>query len=818
MKPLVFPPIPTADRPLFSAILPTIKQRIAALDALRIERALQNSSDTFQQITYLLPALLHYNLPDLPGYIPQAPCGIAQFELNAKQAEYLSTFFTTLPEDERGSDYAFDGLYAMGSIGSITQTSISDLDLWLCHSRDFSAAEQTRIEQKLAQIRDWAMSLEVELNFYLMNPAAFKQKIYHSVNDDHNGSAQHFFLLDEFYRSAVRLAGKPILWLHVDNGKQGYDSFINRLVEDGNLDLNDWVDFGDFSSLPIEEYFGASLWQLYKGTRKPYKSAIKILLLESYAETYPETPWIAKKFKQRIFSTKEVCYHFDPYLAMLEQVTGYLTERKEFARLDRLRSCFYLKACEKQTDPIRLATLQALASEWQWREEDRLLLDNRAKWKIKQADQQQKMIIGLLLQSYRNLIQFARKFHIDPSIMPQDVDILMRKLYSVFEVVPGKVALINQNIAADLSETQVTFIEVQEGGAMKAGWYLLNHAPSQIYESHNRYVQYQKSLTKLVAWAYFNRVVTANTQIHLVSQSVSITKLRQFITDLRLNFPLHAPKIEHRDLFYPNEIRHIAVAINLVNDPTKNQSLTKEELERLTLTAQSLIGSVSIIYRNMWNELQIKHLEGKEALLKTVKFLSNKIYRQSASPEAVNVFCYSNQYCEVLRPFVTNLVQHCIALPTTGSYTKQANSFTSKTKQWQNIFSEPNSSHFEQLAQSIVAFHSGRNVPEIIYTFASEGFLQFFFQDNDDGSFNVYILDKQNQLESYFHCSGLKEEKIQKITRFYTKSLLAQGSHLDAEFVESFNFPQFYQLLSQKGKMSIIPFQGKKPNNTYTSG
>lgn len=811
MKELALMPLNLEAKPAFSSLLASLIQRVDELDNLRKARALQGSGEAFRQVLTLLPALLHFNLPALPGYVPKVPSGIACFEFTPEQAVLFQQLFDILPEQGLPLIPAFDGLYAMGSVGSITQTRISDLDLWLCHSKLFSSKEVVLIEQKLEAVKTWAMGLGVEVNFYLMNPSTFKQRIYKScVNEDHNGSAQHFFLLDEFYRSAVRLAGKRILWLHIESGKQSYDSFVNHLVKDGQLNLNDWVDFGDFASLPIEEYFGASLWQLYKGTRKPYKSAIKILLLESYAETYPETPWIAKKFKQRLFSHKAVNYHFDPYLAMLDQVTGYLTHRKEFARLDRLRRCFYLKASEHQTDTSRLSMLYALSEAWQWREEDRRLLDNRAHWKIKQADQQQKMIIGLLLQSYRNLIHFARKFHIDPSIMPQDVDILMRQLYSVFEVVPGKVTLINPNIATDLSEPHVTFIEVKEGSIMKAGWYLFNHAPSEIYDSKHRYVQYQKSLTKLVAWAYFNRVVTGDTQIHLVSRSVKLVKLRQFLTDLRLNFPLNAPKIQRSELYYPNEIRHLSVAVNLVSDPTEHISLTKTTLENLTLTEQQLVGSVSIIYRNMWNELQIKHLDGKDSLLKAVKFLSNKVYCRTVTPQSVNIFCYSVQYAEVLQPFVAELVHRCLELPTVGGIAKQVDLFNKKENQWKSIFVEESTRPFDHLAQQIVFYHSGRSVPEEIYAFASEGFLQFFFQDECDDCFNVYILDKQNRLESYFHCRGSKTEKIQKVTRMYTKSL---SSHME-NLVESFNFPQFYQLIVRHGKTAIIPFQGSTPQHT----
>ena len=42
-------------------------------------------------------------------------------------------------------------------------------------------------------------------------------------------------LLEEFYRSAVRLSGKPLLWLHlwVEDEKQ-YEAEVARLVMDRN--------------------------------------------------------------------------------------------------------------------------------------------------------------------------------------------------------------------------------------------------------------------------------------------------------------------------------------------------------------------------------------------------------------------------------------------------------------------------------------------------------------------------------------------------------------------------------------------------------
>lgn len=802
MRELNLPLDPQNMPTTFIERLAQARDRIDCLDQFRLQNAIAGSPPAFQQIIDLLPSLIHFNRPDMIGYVGNAPAGICQFG----EADTLSA-------------PVFDGLYAMGSIGSITQTSYSDLDLWLCHSAELSENACFLMHQKLHLIQQWANELGVELNFYLMNPNEFKAKKYHSeVTEEHNGSAQHFFLLDEFYRSAVRLAGKRILWLHLDKGNQKYTDVIRQSVEQGWLNLDEWIDFGDFSELSIGEYFGASLWQLYKGIESPYKSAIKILLLESYAETYPKTDLISKHFKKLLLWEQSVSYHFDPYLAMLEQVTAYLVNRKEWLRLNRLRSCFYIKANDGQNDPQRKQALQALVKEWGWSEQDVQCLNNRANWKIKQAMLQQQMLVEQLLQSYRNLIHFARKFQIDPSIMPQDTDILMRKLYSVFEVVPGKIPLINEKIATNLAEEHITFVEVNEGVSTKPGWYMVNHAPSSLYDARLRHVQYHKNVIKSVAWAYFNGVLNVGTHLHLASQTLRLDKLRRFITDLRLSFPAKAPKVQREEMYHPNEIRHLVVAVNLVKDPT--QSLPKHKLENAQLdlfnlgsSEQGLIGSISIIYRNMWNEILTQHFEGNDAILKGLKFISNKIYRNAAPPQAVNVFCYSDYLSNTLQKSVKDLVERCITVQIGLIFQKeQIQTVKIADRKWQLIFSknkglteivqENGTDKDNPSVSRQKTYVANATIPKAIANFASEGFVQFFFEDNADESFNVYVLDKTNQAECYYYCTGSKSTKIAKISRLY-----ADNFSDTADAFGSFNFPQFYRLVKHNGDISILPFK-----------
>lgn len=99
--------------------------------------------------------------------------------------------------------------------------------------------------------------------------------------------------------------------------------------------------------LSAEEYFGASLWQLYKSVDSPYKAVLKSILLEAYSADYPNGKLLALEMKQHLHRGEIVNYGLDAYCMMLERVTRYLVSINDLTRLDLIRRCFYLKVCEK---------------------------------------------------------------------------------------------------------------------------------------------------------------------------------------------------------------------------------------------------------------------------------------------------------------------------------------------------------------------------------------------------------------------------------------------------------------------------------------
>ncbi|MBA1061007.1 adenylate cyclase, partial [Escherichia coli] len=92
------------------------------------------------------------------------------------------------------------------STSSIGQSTSSDLDIWVCVSAQMSCEARDNLSSKCLLITDWAKSQGVEANFFIMNEERFRHNHSEALSGENCGSSQHLLLLDEFYRSAVRLA------------------------------------------------------------------------------------------------------------------------------------------------------------------------------------------------------------------------------------------------------------------------------------------------------------------------------------------------------------------------------------------------------------------------------------------------------------------------------------------------------------------------------------------------------------------------------------------------------------------------------------
>lgn len=820
----------------------TLKQRLDAINQLRVDRALAAMKPAFQRVYSLLPTLLHHHHPLMPGYLNgNVPHGICLYTPDETQQDYLNDL-----EDKWGSPFdkpasgelPITGVYSMGSTSSIGQSCSSDLDIWVCHQSWLDNEERTRLQQKCSLLEKWAASMGVEVSFFLIDENRFRHNESGSLGGEDCGSTQHILLLDEFYRTAVRLAGKRILWNMVPGEEEAhYDEYVLSLYAQGALTPNEWLDLGGLSSLSAEEYFGASLWQLYKSIDSPYKAVLKTLLLEAYSWEYPNTQLLATDIKHRLHQGEIVSFGLDAYCMMLERVTRYLTDINDTTRLDLARRCFYLKVCEKLSLAKakacvgwRREILSQLVSEWGWSEERLAMLDNRANWKIERVREAHNELLDAMMQSYRNLIRFARRNNLSVSASPQDIGVLTRKLYAAFEALPGKVTLVNPQISPDLSENDLTFIHVPVGRANRTGWYLYNQAPAMDSIVSHQPLEYNRYLNKLVAWAYFNGLLTPQTRLHIKSGNLCDTaKLQELVADVSHHFPLRLPAPTPKALYSPCEIRHLAIIVNLENDPTaafRNQvvhfDFRKLDVFSFGQQQQCLVGSIDLLYRNSWNEVRTLHFSGEQSVLEALKTILGKMHQDAAPPESVEVFCYSQHLRGLIRTRIQQLVSECIELRLSSTRLEPGRFKAVRVAgQTWGLFFERLSVSVQKLENAVEFYGAISNnklhglsikvetdqvhLPPVVDGFASEGIIQFFFEDtSDDKGFNIYILDESNRVEVYHHCEGSKEELVRDVSRFYSSShdRFTYGS----SFI-NFNLPQFYQIVQLDGRTQVIPFR-----------
>ncbi|MGV3345480.1 class I adenylate cyclase [Enterobacteriaceae bacterium LUAb1] len=828
----------------------TLKQRLDAITQLRMDRALAVMTPAVQRVYHLLPLFLHYHHPLMPGYFAgNVPHGISFFTSSETQRHYLSALAEKPFEYSSAATFGespITGVYSMGSTSSVGQNLTSDLDIWVCHHSWLDNEERFALQQKCHLLTHWCTSMGAEVSFFLIDENRFRHNESGSLDTENCGSMQHILLLDEFYRTAVRMAGKRLLWYMVPGEEENnYDDYVMSLYSQGALTPNEWLDLGGLGTLSAEEYFGASLWQLYKSIDSPYKAVLKTLLLEAYSWEYPDTQLLAMDIKRCLHNGEIVSFGLDPYCMMLERVTEYLDKSDDSTRLDLVRRCFYMKVCEKLSLNVekrswRGEILNQLIKEWHWDTEKLHILDGRSGWKIDRVREAHNELLDAMMQSYRNLMRFARRNNLSVSASPQDIGVLTRKLYAAFEALPGKITLVNPQITPDLSEQHLTFIHVPGGRANRAGWYLYNQAPDMQSIISHQPLEYNRYLNKLTAWAWFNGLLTPKTQLHIKgNEVVDLPRLQELVADVSHHFPIRLPAPTPKALYSPCEIRHLAIIVNLEHDPTSTfcDQVVHFDLRKLDVFSfghqqQCLVGSVDLLYRNSWNEVRTLHFSGEQAIIESLKTILGKMHQDAAPPDVIEVFCYSQFLRGLIRTRVQQLVKECIALRLCSTHQDPGRFKAVRVAgQTWGLFFERLSVSVQKLENAIEFYGAISNnklhglsikveanqtrIPAVVDSYASEGIIQFFFEETvGHHRFNIYILDESNRVEVYLHCEGSKEELVRDVSRFYSSS--HDRFTFGTSFI-NFNLPQFYQLVDKEGVLQVIPFRSQTLMHPYTN-
>ncbi|MCO6554568.1 MAG: class I adenylate cyclase [Gilliamella sp.] len=818
-----------------------IKKELEDLAKLKRERAIIGMSPEFQQVFLLLPALFHYHTPKLPGYMEgDIPSGIACYQLSDDVSKRLKTEFDFIPSTNENKIInipAISALYTMGSTCSIGQSIQSDLDIWICIENNLTDQQKEALQQKCRLIEDWAANLQVKLTLFVVDADRFINKHHECLMGENCGTAQHILLLEEFYRSANLLAGKYLLWFAIPYNftvnnltYPTYEKCVQAMVDLNLIEREQWIDFGPLTGLSAQEYFGASLWQLYKSIDSPFKAVLKTLLLEAYSWIYPQNKPVAYQMRELIQKGEiHKGMYLDSYYMLLDRISKYLIEINDYERLELIRNCFYLKVNEKLSIPMqssswRRSILSDLVKSWGWDEQQIAKLDSCQTWKIGQVREIHEILLHTMMSGYRNLLNFGRRNNLDSLISPQDLAILTRKLYAAFEVLPGKITTLKLNISDNLQEEALTFIHVAEDRINRAGWYVYNQKPMLHSIIGHQYLEYSKYLVKLVGWCYFNGLIADSTHFYYHDgENRNNSKINKLIADLKNYFPTDVPAATEEQLYGPCEIRHLAIILNLEDDPTANIELDDEVTNSVLNYGKnelSLVGSIDLLYRNSWNEIRVLHFSGALSVLQAIKELLNRMHKDADLPNLLEIFCYSEYQSDEIKQQMKKLMDECIdlRLTTTQNNSTQVKPLRIGGASWYLFFERLGVSchQFENAIDFYGAVSNNKiqgrplnildetnELPKEIDSVAYAGIIQFFFENTDSG-FDLYILNEHNQVEIYRNCNGSIDNMVKDINEFYILS--DDRFSFTTSSSVNFNLPQFYQITyNEHDERQIIP-------------
>lgn len=659
-----------------------IKKRFENLNAQRLKRSHADMGQNQRQFIDILPTLFHVNHPILPGYVnKETPAGIPNYSVKKNEISTLKKFFRSFEYKKRAyRKYDILAIYLMGSSGSIAYSKQSDFDIWLCHESSLQQSQVDELQAKASGVEEWARSLGIDANIYLVDPIKFKQGEIGKLSSESSGSALHYLLLEEFYRTSLLLAGRyPSWWLISPDKEEQYDEIVENFQRKRFMHANEHIDFGALHHIPADEFYGASLWLLYKGINSPYKSILKILLMQAYASEYPNIEMIALQYKRAIYDDNVDIDALDPYLMMLDKVEQFLTRQGEQERLELVRRSFYFKVGIALSDVSkgsskndwRIEVLINRVKQWSWPSGKLVELDSRDEWSVNHVMKERASLIDEFSKSYQFLSDFAREASIDSHLINQtDLNVLGRKLYAAFERKAGKIDIIHQGITNDLYESHLS-IHQFFGDDDNESWMVFSGIVDEKNIAVRSPIKRTYDLMELITWCFFNKLLNKNTVIALYADKSDLSE-REILLTIQTMTKLYPEEILKNASFYdfsrPAKISAVGTYINLGIDPfaehsKKGQQITSNRTDALRFGGmwENLALSVEQVIVTSWQEVLTFRYFGVKGLMNCLRdYLQWAPPSKGQRPPRINAHSHSSYRGPAIALRIENVFEQVI--------------------------------------------------------------------------------------------------------------------------------------------------------------
>lgn len=640
-----------------------IKKRFLNVNDARLKRIDADLRTSQRDFLTLLPLLFHVNHPLLPGYVSkETPVGIPSYSPDKDAlhlAQRISRSFSYKKKAYR--EFSIEAIYLMGSSGTIAYNEKSDFDIWICHGESISDELILELEGKTQAAQDWAWKNGVEANIYLVNPEKLRKGELGFLTNESSGSALDSLLLEEFYRTSVLLHGRyPLWWLVPPENEYEYEDYVHDLKEKRFIHSKEHIDFGGLRTIEASEFYGATLWLLYKGIGSPYKSILKILLMQAYASEFPQVDMLGMNFKKAVYENETDLDLLDPYIMMLNKVEDFLKNVGDESRLMLARRSFYFKVGEKMsllkknTDTNwRQKVLTKIIKRWNWNVTDIVMLDKRDEWKISQVISERSSLITEFKMSYRFLSDFARRHVQSKNLIRQaDLNVLGRKIYAAFERKAGKVELVYRGITTQLFESHLSIHKLNSENGMSY-WIAFTGVVSVNDIAVTEPLKRSLSLVELLCWCYFNKIINQKTIVGLYSNDSDLTdkEIKSLIENIDKNFS-QAILVESSSEDYRQPATVVANTsyINVGIDPllikrNDGTHISSERSDTFKYGSRhsNLMVTIDQVLLTSWQEVLIFSYRGVEGLMECLKeYMQWAPPSKGRRPPSINASSFSS--------------------------------------------------------------------------------------------------------------------------------------------------------------------------------
>ncbi len=614
------------------------QNKFSLLTALDIFKPRQ--ADLFE----IIPLLIHENI-DFPGYDAineNSPHGISDYfpsnETGFIACRYLAKESLTFREHTK---YYVESLFTIGSTGSIAQSFDSDIDYWVCvRDEDNGGEPGLKFKHKLDRLEQWALNtFKIEIHFFIVDIKKAAMDDFGDSTIESSGSAQGKILKEEFYRTMIYVAGKLPLWctLPVSVSKNYYKKLCSAIYTSSPSCR--YIDLGDIHNIPAGEYFGALIWQIFKWLKSPFKSVIKISLLEQFVYESGEKALLCNRFKDQWMNAglQFELSKIDPYYILLTSLVKYYEDHKNNEAVKFVQLCFFLKIDVSSNADLgrgifgfRKMFIMHCMHKWQWNRERVFKFGGFRHWQYDSIMKLSLRIEKYMVDTYRRVRddfntgmgeksltthktkidhhQISDQFLKQSLITPEDIAILGRKIFVQFLKKSGKIEklLLISKSSYHFHELSLRFCVISK---YRSFWELV-HKSGRAPMVREEILKKASTIEEIGAWFIHNVFYSRQTLINLIPNSTPVTvdDIRRLFNAMDSFFPHSTYDIDSDVLLAKAVINFLFISMNLCV-PRKMKKILE----------------CSVVYMNSWGEMFFKFFAKKdgfdsfEELVKTIK-------------------------------------------------------------------------------------------------------------------------------------------------------------------------------------------------------